>query len=333
MSSYQKFTLSTIKENLKAGKYKDATGANRAIGKTQELSAADKEKAKALVAKHFGVDVKAAKKPAKLAKPVAKAAKPVKVEAAPKKASKKASKKAPKKAAAKPAPAEKPAKLGRPPKAKGAAAAKPAKEAKASKGTKGKGKKTTAKRSPRAKPQQDIEVAPAAQAALPLTTSVTRKPNGKQNSLRPVMEDISCWGKIIESIALAIKTMESAKLSFPKVSFDEGVSTAQSAMAKAVARLEHDVLGGSTPAASTSKSTAAAKTTAKKVKKTKGPAPVLVGKPVEDSEDEGYLVNNVRIDQDLVEREELTDDDRLNMQLAREHAPKSSGSNNQSAEV
>jgi hypothetical protein len=108
-------------------------------------------------------------------------------------------------------------------------------------------------------------------------------------------------------------------------------------MVKAVARLEQDVLGGSSPAASTSKSTAAAKTAAKKVKKTKGPAPVVVEKAENEIEGEledgVYRVNGVIIDQDLLDRDELTDADRLNMQLAREHAAKANGSNNQSVEL
>ena len=104
MSSYQKFTLKTIQTNLKSGKYADATGANRAIGKTQELSAADKEKAKALVAKHFGITAKPkASKVAKkaVAKPV-KAVKTAKVAKAAKKPAKKVAKKSPAKPAEKP---------------------------------------------------------------------------------------------------------------------------------------------------------------------------------------------------------------------------------------
>ena len=83
MSSYEKFTLKTIKERLESGVYANLTGANRAIGKTSELSAKDKEKAKAMAAAHFGVDLSAPKKAAK--KPAKKAAK--KATAAPKKAS------------------------------------------------------------------------------------------------------------------------------------------------------------------------------------------------------------------------------------------------------
>lgn len=96
MSNYQKFTLQTIREKLKNGDYKNLVGANRAIGKTQELSDEDKAKAKALAAKHFGVDVPA-KKPAK--KRVSRKA-PAQAAAAPS-ASKKVTKKAARKTAKK----------------------------------------------------------------------------------------------------------------------------------------------------------------------------------------------------------------------------------------
>ena len=104
MSNYQKFTLQTIREKLKNGDYASLVGANRAIGKTQELSDADKVKAKAMAAKHFGVDPseqKAAKAPTakrgkKAKKKAAKAAaaSPKKTGKRAKKAAKKTAKKA-----------------------------------------------------------------------------------------------------------------------------------------------------------------------------------------------------------------------------------------------
>jgi uncharacterized protein YkwD len=92
---YAKLDLATFTGNLSDGRYKDRTGARRAIGKVSEWSAKDKAAAHALVNKRFGesdspTDLKEGKK-VKVAKPAkrvaAKAApKPVKA-AAPKKAS------------------------------------------------------------------------------------------------------------------------------------------------------------------------------------------------------------------------------------------------------
>lgn len=104
MSSYTKFTLNTFRDRLKKGAYENLTGANRAIGKTQELSDSDKDKARALAIKHFGGAATVKKAPAKVAKKAAKkAVKKASVPAAaPKKVAKKAtSKAAPKKKAAK----------------------------------------------------------------------------------------------------------------------------------------------------------------------------------------------------------------------------------------
>jgi hypothetical protein len=331
MSSYQKFTLQTIRDNLKSGKYANATGANRAIGKTQELSSTDKEKAKALVAKHFGVEVSPAKKaPAKKAaakkapakKASAKSAKPAKVKAAPKAASKKASKKAPVKVMEKPVKAAKPAKA-----AKAAKAETPAKSAKPEKAKRGRPKKATAKaaaakRSPKAKASQDADAAPVLQQTSSLIRGASRKLDSRKATSLPNTETITYVGRIIESLHLAIKTLESAKNSFPKVSFDDGVSTAQSAMIKAVKLLQRDVLGGEDdePAAIASNVTSAAKSSTKKVKKNKG-GDVAAASDQAVKDDGVVEINGVPIDQDLLEREELTDDDRLNMQLAREHRP------------
>lgn len=100
MSNYTKFTLATFKARLTGGIYANIVGANRAIGKTQELSDEDKSKARVMAAKHFGVAAptkKAAPKPAAKAvtKPEKKATK------ATKKVAKKATKKAAKKKATK----------------------------------------------------------------------------------------------------------------------------------------------------------------------------------------------------------------------------------------
>lgn len=315
MSSYQKFTPQTIKDNLKSGKYANATGANRAIGKTQELSEADKEKAKALVAKHFGVEpakkapvkkVSAKKAPAKKVaakKAVAKkiVAKPVKVAKAP--VAKKVAKKAPKKAAAK--PVKEVAAKGRGKKTATKAAAEPKERA------------TAAKRAPKSKAAQTADAAPVVQQASSLIEGASRKIDSKRTSTLKNTETIGYVGKIIESLHLAIKTMESARTSFPKVSFDEGVSTAQSAMTKAVALLRRDVLGGEDTTANASTTPPAAKTSAKKVQKTKGGA---AASP-KNGKGKSRQINGVTIDQDLWDDSNASDEDKLSTQLAREHRP------------
>jgi len=79
MNNYEKMTLPSFLQNLRAKKYKNATGARRAVGKSQDLSNADKDKARAEIDKFFGVAA-----PKKAAKKIAPKAK-----AAPKKAAKK----------------------------------------------------------------------------------------------------------------------------------------------------------------------------------------------------------------------------------------------------
>lgn len=66
-SSYTKVDLSVIKSRLKEGVYKSLSGANRAIGKAQDLSLDEKEKAKRLALKHFGAEASSTKEPTKKA--------------------------------------------------------------------------------------------------------------------------------------------------------------------------------------------------------------------------------------------------------------------------
>jgi hypothetical protein len=86
--AYERMTLSSFHENLKAGKYETATGARRAVGKANDWSAHDKVVAAGLINTHFGADS------AKTAAP-----------RAAKSTAKKVAKKTAKKAAAKAAPA------------------------------------------------------------------------------------------------------------------------------------------------------------------------------------------------------------------------------------
>lgn len=65
MPTYEKATLDSFKVNLKEGKYKDLTGARRAIGKMAAFSAKEKEQAQEIAAKHFGSAAPAVKTAAK----------------------------------------------------------------------------------------------------------------------------------------------------------------------------------------------------------------------------------------------------------------------------
>lgn len=51
----KKFDFAMFKQKLKDGEYGSLAGANRAIGKSRDLTAEEKEKAKTLAAKQFGV--------------------------------------------------------------------------------------------------------------------------------------------------------------------------------------------------------------------------------------------------------------------------------------
>lgn len=74
--NYEKLTVERFAASLKEGKYKDVTGARRAVGKMASWSDKDKDKGRELAAKHFGVD--GAKKPATKATAPKKVAKAVK---------------------------------------------------------------------------------------------------------------------------------------------------------------------------------------------------------------------------------------------------------------
>lgn len=104
--SYDKLSLASFKEALKANKYVSATGARRAVGKATTLSDGDKDKARAAIDAHFGSTPAPAPTPKKAA---AKAA-PKKAAAAPKKVAAKKAAAAPKKTAAAAKPAATPKK-------------------------------------------------------------------------------------------------------------------------------------------------------------------------------------------------------------------------------
>jgi hypothetical protein len=98
--AYERMTLSSFSENLKAGKYDTATGARRAVGKANDWSTHDKNLAAGAINTHFGADdAKAAPRATKTAKVAKKAAKKTAVKAAAPVAAKKAAKTAPAKRA------------------------------------------------------------------------------------------------------------------------------------------------------------------------------------------------------------------------------------------
>lgn len=105
MPTYTKLSPADFRKKLKNGEYESLTGARRAIGKMQEWSEGERDKARAAAAKHFGDEAPPPKKKAAKKKKAKKkaAAKPAK-KAAKKMPKKRAKKKAAKKAAKAAAP-------------------------------------------------------------------------------------------------------------------------------------------------------------------------------------------------------------------------------------
>lgn len=204
MSSYTKFTLATFKTRLTGGAYANLTGANRAIGKTQELSEEDKGKARALAAKHFGAAVPVKKS---ATKPAAKPAKKVTKKAAPK---------------AKPAAA-------------------PAKKAakKATKKTAKKATKKAAKTAPVAEPAPGASPkAPAVAAPIAPTSTATSLEQPEDHKARVIEQ----MGSVISTVGQALTSMRDAKQLFPKAELEEGVAIATSSLSRAVQRLDQEVI-------------------------------------------------------------------------------------------
>lgn len=137
MPKYTKLSPADFRRKLKNGDYESLTGAKRAIGKMQEWSDGEREKARTASAKHFG-----------------DAAPPPSKKTSKKKAAKKTAKKAAKKAGPGPGLGRKKKTAKKP--AKAAKAAKPAKAAKAAKAVKAV-KKTAPKRKGGKKPAADVE--------------------------------------------------------------------------------------------------------------------------------------------------------------------------------
>lgn len=227
MSNYKKFTLDTIKQKLKNGDYEAPVGAMRAIGKTQELSEKDKEKARELVRKHFGVEA-----PAPKAKKVAK--KTAKKAAAPKavrkkKAAKKTSAAAPTSRAVRKKVVKK-TKRGR--------------ATAASEGDTGGGEPRTTPTSPT-----------FGDPATKVSASVPSVPRGNI-----VLE----MGQVISTVGEAVKAMQAAKSIFPKAKLERDVEAATGAMARAVKIIDQEVMAPRLPSAGTSAPAATRKKGSKK---------------------------------------------------------------------
>lgn len=205
MSNYKKFTLDTIKQKLKNGDYAAPVGAMRAIGKTQELTEEEKEKGRAMVRKHFGVEASAPKavKPKKAKKTAKKVAK--KAKAAPK------AKKVGKKAAAKPAAAKKVAK-------------------------KAVVKKARAKSAPTPEGDTVRHLAAVEKAATSKTEADVKAP--QVVSRGGVIQEMS---QVISTVSDSLKAMEAAKRMFPKGQFDGAAETAVSSLARAVTVIDETV--------------------------------------------------------------------------------------------
>jgi len=209
MSSYQKFTLAFFRKRLQEGAYENATGANRAIGKTRELTDTEKDSARALVRKHFGESAPAPKKAAKKTVKKAAAKKTVSKPAA------KAAKKAVKKASKKEAKASKPAKkLVK--RVKQAASGKaPAAAAR------GKGKRKGSKRT-----VQSSKVEEPAPARKAVETGASREQKD--------VHLIELMGTVVNTLSTVVKSMESSKDLFPKADLEAGVKSAHASMTRAV---------------------------------------------------------------------------------------------------
>jgi chemotaxis protein histidine kinase CheA len=98
MPTYTKLSPADFRKKLKNGGYKDLTGARRAIGKMQEWSEAERDKARNAAAKHFGEEAPAPTKKKAKKKAAKKAAKAKPAKKMPKKRAKKKAAKKPAKA-------------------------------------------------------------------------------------------------------------------------------------------------------------------------------------------------------------------------------------------
>ena len=287
MSNYAKFDFGTIKARIKDGTYPSLVGANRAIGKTQGLSDADKATLKALAAKHFGAAAPVEKPSKKAAK---KAAKKEHAPKAAKKASKKVAKKTAKrakKAAAKPAAAK--------------AAAEPA---------------PAAVEQAAAPKRRGRRPAVASEAPAALVDMVGELPS--LSTLGP-RETAALIGNVIGTVDQMMKSIEHSNLILPKSEAEEANKTAVRVMERAVRVLDQYVvsplLETNVHAPSPAKS---AKATSTKPAKAKGG-----GRAAKEAQQEAASADAEETEhlERLPDEEiELTEEERAQLALAQELA-------------
>lgn len=211
MSNYQKFTLTTFKKRLSEGAYSNLTGANRAIGKTKELSDADKTKAKKLAAKHFGEDAPSKSAPAKAARKAAK------------KAEKKAEKKTEKKVEKAPKSTKK--------------AEKPAKSTKKSAAKGKRAPKEASAPTPAATDSDDTDDDDGegeVDAEADVDTGEAAAPS--RSELLAQAKDVAGL------LCTAITTLDSAQKTFPKVELGQDVAAAACSLRKVIQLVGADVV-------------------------------------------------------------------------------------------
>lgn len=225
MSNYSKFDLGIIKTRIKEGTYENLIGANRAIGKTQGLSADDRATLKAYAAKHFGVEVAAPK-----------------TKKAGKKAAKKVAKKVAKKARA--AKAAKPAKV-----AKKAAKKASKKVGKRAKKTAAKAAKVAAEPAPAAtEPNAAVAAPKARKARKAATTAVGEVAKLNQalaippGSTRTPVQTAALIGSVIGTCDQMLKSIQSANAFLPKSEAEEANKAAVKVMERAILVLDQDVV-------------------------------------------------------------------------------------------
>lgn len=208
MNNYKKFDLTTIRTKLKNNEYANLTGAMRAIGKTQNLSDDDKEKARKMARAHFGEPAPAASAP-KTKKPAKKVAKKAATKASRKKSVKKA------------APvAKKTAKK----------ASKRAPRAKATSSEADTGETETTETAAPPPPSSET-------TAEPRPRSVSTPASSSASKGNVILE----MGQVISTVGESLKAMEAAKRIFPKASLERDVETAAGVMTRAVKVIDQEV--------------------------------------------------------------------------------------------
>ncbi len=285
MSNYAKFDLGTIKTRIKDGTYPSLVGANRAIGKTQGLSPSDRETLKVFAAKHFGVDVSAAKPAKKAGKKAAKKA-AAKAPKAAKKVSKKTAKKAGKrakktaakaaagKATAEPAPAEPTAIVEDAPKVR-----------------RGRGK---------------AKAAAGEKVSVPLDVKAFVPSSRK----RTPEETSSLIGNVIGSVDQMLRSIENSGELLPKSEAEEAKAAAFKVMSRAMLVLDQEVVSpllGEKVAAAAPKKASVSSTSSTKPAKVKGN-----GKP--------FAASSSPEPTTPVEELELTEEEQAQLALAEELA-------------